>query len=68
VLDDHDGSGPQTLDNGGNGYLFPQDGVVPVYEVGSTKAIGDGSSLAKSTFVAGVRLLPEISTMDWYVY
>lgn len=60
VLDDHDGSEPQTLDNGGDGYFFPQDGVISVYELGSTKAIGDGSFLANFTFVTGVRLLREI--------
>jgi hypothetical protein len=68
VLDEHDGSGPQTLDNGGDGYIFPQDGVISVYELGSTKVIGDGSSLANSTFVTGVCLLLGILTMDWYVY
>ncbi|KAF8185426.1 hypothetical protein BJ912DRAFT_485603 [Pholiota molesta] len=68
VLDEHDGSGPQTLDNGGDGYLFPQDGLISVYELGSTKVIGDGSSVANSTFVTGVCLLLGILTMDWYVY
>jgi hypothetical protein len=58
VLDDHDGSGPQTLDNGGDGYLFPQDGVISVYELGSSTVIGTGSLQKQNfTFVTGVRCL-----------
>jgi hypothetical protein len=60
VLDEHDGSGPQMLDNGGDGYLFPQDGVISVYELGSFNIVGNGSHLTNFTFVTGVRLLCEI--------
>jgi hypothetical protein len=64
VLDEHDGSGPQMLDNGGDGYLFPQDGVISVYELGSFNIVGNGSHLTNFTFVTGVRLLCEILTNE----
>jgi hypothetical protein len=56
VLDEHDGSGAQTLDNGGNGYIFPQDGIISVYELGSSVFLGFDSHLTNFTFVTGVGL------------
>ncbi|KAF8186683.1 heme peroxidase [Pholiota molesta] len=55
VLDEHDGSGPQTLDNGGDGYLFPQDEVITVYELGFTSPVHNDVSLSNFTFVTGIR-------------
>jgi hypothetical protein len=66
VLDEHDGSGPQTLDNGGDGYLFPQDEVITVYELGFTSPVHNDVSLSNFTFVTGVRLLRETLSQHWY--
>ncbi|KAF8171262.1 heme peroxidase [Pholiota molesta] len=66
VLDEHDGSGPQTLDNGGDGYLFPQDGVISVYELGSNTAIG--GSRQNFTFVTGIRTDIEVTNATMLGY
>ncbi|KAF8185395.1 heme peroxidase [Pholiota molesta] len=69
VLDDHDGSGPQTLDNGGDGYLFQQDGVISVYELGSSTVIGAGSLQKQNfTFVTGIRTDIEVTKATMFGY
>ncbi|KAF8193457.1 heme peroxidase [Pholiota molesta] len=68
VLDEHDGSGPQMLDNGGDGYLFPQDEVVSVYELGSFNIVGNGSHLTNFTFVTGIRTDIELTKATMFGY
>ncbi|KAF8193460.1 heme peroxidase [Pholiota molesta] len=68
VLDEHDGSGAQTLDNGGNGYNFPQDGIISVYELGSSVFLGFDSHLTNFTFVTGIRTDIEVTKATMFGY
>ncbi|KAF9470970.1 heme peroxidase [Pholiota conissans] len=55
VLDDKDGSVPITLDNEGTGYVFPQDEIIFISDLGSIRAGGTGDSSRKFNFVVGIR-------------